>query len=44
MRREKQEHHTTSGTIQEKLSREKQHEKMLDGLTKWIKIEHMKMQ
>ena len=35
MRREKLEHLVTTGMIQEKCSREKQQEKMLDELTKW---------
>ena len=38
MRREKQEHLEATGMIEEKRSKGKQLEKMLDGLTKWLKV------
>ena len=38
MRRKELEHLVTAGMIEEKGSMEKQHEKMLDGLTKWLKV------
>ena len=38
MRREKQEHVVTTEMIEGKRSREKQREKMLDGLTRWLKV------
>ena len=38
MRREKLEHHMTTGMIDGKRSRGKQREKMLDGRTKWLKV------
>ena len=38
MRRKKLEHLVKSGMIKGKRSRGKQHEKMLDGLTKWLKV------
>ena len=38
MRREKLEHLVTTGMIKEKLSRGKQPEKVLDGLTKWLNV------
>ena len=38
MRREKLEYHVTSGMIEGKCSRRKQQEKMLNGLTKWLKV------
>ena len=37
-RREKLEYLETTEMIEGKHSREKQHEKMLDGLTKWLKV------
>ena len=36
MRREKLEHLVATGMIEGKLSKGKQREKMLDGLTKWL--------
>ena len=38
IRRETVEHLVTTGMIEGKLSRGKQLEKMLDGLTKWLKV------
>ena len=38
MRRKKLEHLVTIGMIEGKRSRGKKHEKMLDGLTKWLKV------
>ena len=38
MRREKLEHLSSTGIIEEKCSTGKQGEKMLDGLTKWLKV------
>ena len=38
MRREKLEHLVTTGRIEGKRSREKQLEKMMDGLTMWFKV------
>ena len=38
MRKEKLEHLVTTGMIEGKRSRRKYPEKMLDGLTKWLKI------
>ena len=38
MRREKLEHLVTTGRIEGKRSRGKQHEKMLDGLTKRLRV------
>ena len=38
MRREKLEHLVATGMIEGKRSRGKQREKMLDGLTKWLKV------
>ena len=38
MRRKKLEHLVTTGMIEGKCSWGKQHEKMLDGLTKWLKV------
>ena len=37
MRREKQENLVTTGIIKGKRNRGKQHEKMMDGQTKWLK-------
>ena len=37
MRREKLEHLVTTGMIEGKCSRRKKCEKMLDGITKWLK-------
>ena len=37
--REKLEHVVTTGMIEGKHSRRKQREMMLDGLTKWLKVE-----
>ena len=37
MRREKVEHLVTTGLIKGKCNKGKQREKMLDGLTKWLK-------
>ena len=39
LRREKLVHLVTTGMIEENRSRGKQREKMLDGLTKWLKVE-----
>ena len=38
MRREKLEHLATNGMIEGKRCREKQRGKILDGVTKWLKI------
>ena len=38
MKREKPKHLVTTGMMVGKCSREKQREKMLDGLTKWLKV------
>ena len=38
MRREKLEHLVTTRMIQGKRSRAKQHERMLDGQTNWLKV------
>ena len=38
MRREKLEHLVKNEMIEGKCSRRKQHEKKLDGLTKWLKV------
>ena len=38
MRREKQEHLVTTGMVEGKCSRGIHHEKMSDGLTKWLKV------
>ena len=38
MRREKLEHRVTTETIEGKRNRGKQREKMLDGLTEWLKV------
>ena len=38
MRRDKLEHLVTTGMVEGNFSRGKQPEKMLDGLTKWLKI------
>ena len=38
MRREKLEQLVTTGMFKGKPSREKHHEKMLDGLTKWLEV------
>ena len=38
MRRKKLEHLVTTGMVEEKLSKEKQREKMLDRLAKWLKV------
>ena len=41
-RREKLEHIVITGMIAEKCSAGKQHEKILDGLTKWLKVGRVK--
>ena len=41
MRREKLEHLMLTGMIEGKCSRGKECEKMLDELTKWLKVERM---
>ena len=38
IRREQLEHLVTTGIIKERYSRGKQPQKMLDGLTKWLKV------